>query len=287
MHLGILTDIHLSPPGSPGGSWHNPHQFETVRERLAQSLAWLEAQGVDRIAVLGDLTHHGDEPSLREVIEILGTSSVPVWVLPGNHDLEPDIAALTGTITGAGESVVQVIGSQPVPLDNAWHVAGLPIERAPGGGFMALALPGTDSLGDGPLLLISHFPALSLREECAAAGLKYAGDLVNAGVVAGSLLGRAAPTFVINGHLHIRHATSRGTVLQAACGAQVESLFEATVVDFGNWDQGRIAWTSTAMEPEWPGISPALSDPVQTWLWDDKGWRTCRAKPDGRPDGRP
>lgn len=273
MRLGILTDIHLNPPGSPAGGWHNPHQFETVRERLVQSLAWLEAQGADRIAVLGDLTHHGDEPSLREVIDILGTSRVPLWVLPGNHDLEPDIAILHGAIGAAGESMVQVIGSQPVPLDDAWQVAGLPIERAPGGHFMASALPGTGSLGDGPLLVFSHFPVLSLQQACAAAGLKYAGDLTNGGEVAASLLERAGPTFIINGHLHIRHAASQGPVLQAACGAQVESLFEATLVDFGAWHDGRISWTATPVQDVWPGVSPALSGPVQAWTWDGAGWR--------------
>ncbi|MBA3275976.1 MAG: metallophosphoesterase [Chloroflexia bacterium] len=275
MRLGILTDIHLSPPDSAPTAWHNPYQLETVRERLTKSIQWLETEGVDRIAVLGDLTHHGDEPSLREVVDILATSRVPVGVLPGNHDLTPDIATIHGVIEAAGHDAVEALSSQPVPLDGAWRVAGLPIERAPGvAAFVASPAPDPDSWGEGPVLVLSHFPVLSLREECVEAGLKFAGDLVNVGEVAGSLIERTAPTFVINGHLHVRHAASRGSVLQAACGAQVESLFEATLVDFGNWSRGRITWTSTPIGDVWPGVAPALSDANQAWTWDGAGWQT-------------
>lgn len=179
--------------------------------------------------------------------------------------------------------MVEAIGSQPVPLDDAWRVAGLPIERTPGGHFMASALPGNDSLGDGPLLLVSHFPVLSLQQACVEAGLKHAGDLTNAREVADSLLDHAGPTFVINGHLHIRHAAAQGPVLQAACGAQVESLFEATLVNLEAWCNGRISWTATPVQAVWPGISPALSDPVQAWTWDGAAWRSGAAY--GAADG--
>jgi len=275
VRLGILTDIHLSPPDNPADGWHNPHQFKTVRERLAKSIRWLETEGVDRIAVLGDLTHHGDEAPLREVIEMLGASNVPIWVLPGNHDLTSGSATFAGAIEAFGRDMVEVIGSQPVPLDDAWRVAGLPIERASdGAGFVAAPASDPHKWGDGPVLLLSHFPVLSLRKECVEADLKYAGDLTNAREVATLLLERPGPTFVINGHLHVRHAASQGSVLQAACGAQVESLFEATLVDFGNWDQGCIAWTATPMEPVWPGVSPALTIANQAWTWDGVAWRS-------------
>lgn len=275
MRLGILTDIHLSPPGSPPAAWYNPYQFDTVRERLAQAIRFLEVEGVDRFAVLGDLTHHGDEPSLQEAIAILATANVPVWILPGNHDLTSGITPFTGAIDAAGGGTVIAIGSEPVPLDSAWRVAGLPIERnRDGGGFMASPAPEPDSWGDGPVLLLSHFPVLSLQQPCANANLKYAGDLHNAGHVATSLVDRAAPTLVINGHLHIRHTDVRGSVLQAACGAQVESLFEATVIDIRMWEDGRVTWNATPIQPVWPGVSPALAESAQAWTWDGVGWRS-------------
>ncbi len=274
MRLGILTDIHLSPPDSPPTAWHNPYQLDTVRERLAQSIRFLEAEGVDRIAVLGDLTHHGDEPSLQEAIAILATANVPVWVLPGNHDLSPERTTLDALIAAHGEGMVEALGPEALPLNDAWRVAGLPIERARDGrGFVASPVPESESWGDRPVLLLSHFPVVSLQSECAGAGLKYAGDLHNAGVVATSCIDRAVPTLVINGHLHVRHATARGPTLQAACGAQVDSLFEATVVDLNAWNEGRVRWTATPIQPVWPGRSPALSDGRQAWAWDGGAWR--------------
>lgn len=224
--------------------------------------------------MLGDLTHHGDDPSLREAIAILAVANIPVWILPGNHDLTPDRANLDEVITAAGRGTVTTIGGGLVLLDGAWSVARLPIEQVrDGSGFMASPLPDAQSWGEGPVLVLSHFPVLSLQQQCAGAGLKYAGDLANAGEVADSLVKRAAPTFVINGHLHVRHATAQGSLLQAACSAQIESLFEATVVDFGAWEDGRISWSATSIQALWPGVSPAFSDPVQAWTWDGAGWR--------------
>ena len=115
---------------------------------------------------------------------------------------------------------------------------------------------------------------LSLLQQCADANLKYAGDLRNGDHLATSLVDRTAPTLVINGHLHIRHTTARGSVLQAACGAQVESLFEVTVVDFGGWNQGRITWAATPIQPVFPGVSPALVASSQAWAWDGAGWHS-------------
>jgi len=274
VRLGILTDIHLSPPDSAPTAWHNPYQLETVRERLAQSIRFLEEEGADRIAVLGDLTHHGDEPSLREAIELLATANVPVWVLPGNHDLTPDRASLDGEIAACGGQSVSALGSPPVPFGDAWQVAGLPIRCAPNGlGFEASTVPDPGTWGEGPLLVLSHFPVLSLQDECARAGLKYAGDLLNGDEVAEALVARVAPTLVVNGHLHVRHAAARGSVLQAACGAQVESLFEATLVDLGAWNQGRVHLAATPVREVWPGVSPALSEPEAAWTWDGGGWR--------------
>lgn len=274
MRIGILTDIHLSPPDSAPTAWHNPYQLETVRERLAQSIRSLEAQGANRIAVLGDLTHHGDEPSLKEAITILAKANVPVWVLPGNHDLTADRTALDEVIAACGGRTVTALGETPISLGDTWHVAGLPIRRSPNGpGFEASAVPGPVAWGDDPVLVLSHFPILSLVAECAAADLKYAGDLANADQVATALAARAAPTLVINGHLHIRHAAAQGSVLQAACGAQVDSLFEATLVDFGAWNEGRVRLTATPMREAWPGVSPALADPGQRWTWDGASWR--------------
>ena len=274
MQLGILTDLHHCPPGSPDDGWHNPHQFDTVGRRLEQSLAWLRDAGVDRVAVLGDLTHYGDDASLREVIDILGRSGLPCWMLPGNHDLGASGDALARVIANAGHPTLALLGESPTPLAGDWLVAGIDIRRATPGVYEAISIPDPSTWGDAPLLLLSHFPVLGTRDDVLGAGLKYAGDLANAGQVAATVLDRAAPTLVINGHLHVRHVTTRGPVLQASCGAQVESLFEVTVVDVGDWKTGQVTWTSTAIQPAWPGVNPALSEPTQTWTWTGDVWHT-------------
>ena len=272
MRLGILTDIHHCPPGSPADGWHNQHQFATVLQRLGESIAWLEAQGVDRIAILGDLTHFGDEDSMQEVIATIGQAQVPVWVLPGNHDLKPDTAVLAAAITASGHDAIALLNGAAEVAEGDWWVTGLDLARADSGGYLAPHAPDPAAWGNAPVLVLSHFPVLSIHGHATGAGLKYAGDLVNGARIAESLLARTAPTLVINGHLHIRHAITEGPVLQASCGAQVESLFEATIVDFGAWHEGRISWLSFPVQAVDPGVNPALSEPTQVSAWTGTAW---------------
>ncbi len=277
MRLGILTDIHIAPPGNPADAWHNPHQFDTARQRLADSIAWLKQQGIDRLAVLGDLTHHGDDASLRETLGIIAGATVPVWVLPGNHDLGHGPTTLADALAGSDHAHVEVIGDHPVPFGGTWRVVGTGLAKAIGGGYEATPEPDPATWDDAPTVVLSHFPLISLKDACAAVGLKYAGDLVNGPDIVGRLAVRSAPVLVVNGHLHVRHAATQGAVLQAACGAQVESLFEATLIDFNQWPNGVVNWTSTAIQPPWEGPNPALSRDSESWRWTGSGWEQTEA----------
>jgi predicted phosphodiesterase len=274
VRLGILTDIHHAPHDTAPDGWHNQHQFDTVLTRLAQSIRWLESQGVERLAVLGDLTHHGDDASMREVLAAIAQAKVPAWILPGNHDLQPDLTILTAAIDTLGSDILARLNGTPATLAHDWLVTGLDLERTAPGAYQATPAPDPAAWGNSPVLVLSHFPILTLKPHAKEAGLKYAGDLANAESIGAALLERTAPTLVINGHLHIRHAVTQGSVLQASCGAQVESLFEATVVDFGAWNEGRISWVSSAIQPVDPGVSPVLSEPEQAWQWDGTAWRS-------------
>ena len=69
MKLGILSDIHEQSDGAGTGGWFSPYPFHTVGDRLQRSLKFLRDEGVDHIAVLGDLSNHGDVESIRNVIE--------------------------------------------------------------------------------------------------------------------------------------------------------------------------------------------------------------------------
>lgn len=272
MRLGILTDLHIAPVGNPSAGWHNPHQLDTARQRLTDSIAWLEQQGIDRLAILGDLTHHGDDASLRETLAIIANATVPVWVLPGNHDLGHGPTTLADTLASHPYPHVTVIGNDPVPLGDTWQVIGTGLAQSTGG-YEATPEPTPATWNGTPTVVLSHFPLLSLRDACTEAGLKYAGDLVNGPNIAARLTAQSAPVLVVNGHLHVRHATTQGAVLQAACGAQVESLFEATIIDLGDGSSPSVSWESHAIQPIWNGPNPALSEPNQAWRWTDSTWQ--------------
>jgi len=272
MRIGILTDLHLRQPGTAPDGWHNPHQFDTARQRLTAVLDFLDTQRIDRIAVLGDLTHDGDDATFYDVLAILATSPVPVWIVPGNHDLAIDASGLANAITNHAGQLEHLSGTVR-PIADSWQVAGLGIARVPDG-YDIDPVPDITAWNDAPTLVLSHFPLLSLKDEAIAAGLKYAGDPRNQQHLAIPLQARSAPTLVISGHLHIRHTQAIGPVLQVSCGAQIESLFEVTVLDLTKWPDGIVRWQATAIEPVWPGIMPALSDPEQAWRWDGTSWQS-------------
>ncbi len=276
MKLGILTDIHCCPPGSSTDGWHNPHQFDGVLSRLERSLDWLREQGVDQVAVLGDISHHGDVDSIRVVIDLLVASGLPCWVLPGNHDCLQDASNLGTVMAAVAPATVEMPAGQVQSLGPEWKALPLPLHQVDWRTYRIAPEPDLASWGDTPMVLLTHFPLLSIRDDSVRANLKYAGEHAGAEGLVAALQARSAPIFVINGHLHIRHATTQGAVLQASCGAQIESLFEVTVVDFGVWSEGRISWTATAIDPEWPGVNPALSDREQSWRWTGESWRRDR-----------
>lgn len=280
MRLGVLTDLHLAPAGSPPDAWHNPLQLDDVAERLRRSLTWLREQEIDRLAVLGDLTHHGDTQSTRIVLEILGERGWPVWLLPGNHDIMPDptTLGLAWALAVIGRPWLELLRDVTEPLDASWSAVSFPIEHAAGtyraAGFRALPTPDVD-----PLLVLSHFPVLALRSAVEAAGLKYAGDLENVEEVRADLLDRAGPTIVIHGHLHLRHALAHGPVLQISCAAQIEPPFDATVVDFEDWGDGRVSWLSASMQEIGSGVVPVLAEPRQAWQWTGMRWQSVNETP--------
>ena len=60
MRLGIVTDAHLCPPGTPPDGCHNPYAYERAAFMLSEALADHRADRIDALAVLGDMTNGGD-----------------------------------------------------------------------------------------------------------------------------------------------------------------------------------------------------------------------------------
>src|SRR5690349_3165143 len=88
IRLGIITEIHIVPPGTPEGHWHNDFRFSEAKALFRSAVERCTALEVDAIAILGDLTHFADPDSFAGVRRVLQTTDLPVFVLPGNHDLD-------------------------------------------------------------------------------------------------------------------------------------------------------------------------------------------------------
>ncbi len=151
--------------------------------------------------------------------------------------------------------------------------------------------PRAATWGDAPVLLGSHFPVLSRAQVVRAAGLPYAGDLVNRERVAAPLLARAAPTVVVCGHLHVREGVADGALLQVACGALIEPPFEATLLDLRE-DGAGLAVNRTAHElgRAEERRDPRLAPAEEAWRFAGGRWLrgvVGREDPDPRPYFRP
>src|SRR5687768_5329613 len=159
MRLGIVTDVHLCPPGTPAGAWHNPYDLESMPRRLALALDRLAAEDVAAIALLGDLTSSADAGSVDRALRILAASPVPIRFVPGNHDAEAGgvdlverVAALDNRLLRIADPVGELVGGV--------RVAGVGIERDGAGWAIGpVAAGGWDREA---VVLLSHSPVLDI-----------------------------------------------------------------------------------------------------------------------------
>ena len=86
VRLGVISDVHVSLVAGDTERWHGELDLAGAHRRLAAGLAFLDDEDVDVVVVAGDLTHHGDLPSIALVLDVLEGARVPVFVVPGNHD---------------------------------------------------------------------------------------------------------------------------------------------------------------------------------------------------------
>jgi hypothetical protein len=95
--------------------------------------------------------------------------------------------------------------------------------------------------------------------------------------VARPLLARSAPTVVVSGHIHMRHACAAGKVLQLSCAALVEPPFEITFLDFEIDTQVRgdrivVRRRSVPLVSPSAVNCPVLSPPRQEWVFEAGEW---------------
>jgi predicted phosphodiesterase len=268
MRLGIVTDTHLCPAGTPPDGCHNPYAYDRAADHLRAALDAHRLDNVDVLGVLGDLTNGGDRASMLRALEIIRAAPAPVRVVAGNHDrdVEPMLLAdlvkamSIGMATPAGEIIAGV------------RIAGLQIAAALDGGWSVVA-PAASAWGDEPVVVLSHVPILSRESAVRAADLRYAGGLSNGEGVINALLARTAPTIVIHGHLHLRDAHVLGSVLQIGCASLIEPPYERAVVEVDE-GEGRLTITvahrSVAPVPDvrLPVMAPADA----SWTFKSGQW---------------
>jgi predicted phosphodiesterase len=239
MRIGLISDLHwMREPPSSAAAWHGGGDFGGVPERLARALGHFAANDVDRIVLAGDLAHHGDLESLVEVLQALREASAPVLVVAGNHDITDDPERLTRALGMAEAPTVSLATAEASEHDGV-QVAGVHVGESDAWFAARLrSVPPAGAWGSRPLLLISHYPVLSLASEISARGLPYPGDLLDREELAERLLGHPAPVLVMGGHIHARACATRGPVLQLSCGALVEPPYECALVDLDLSDGG-------------------------------------------------
>ena len=82
MRIVQLTDTHVVP--EPGQQLHGVDTYRALERALERALALDPAP--DAILVTGDLTEDGSRKSYLRCKELFSRSSLPVLVVPGNHD---------------------------------------------------------------------------------------------------------------------------------------------------------------------------------------------------------
>lgn len=255
IRLGVVTDIHTDAAGGRGGAWHNPYDPHGTLARLEAALRAFEREGVDAVAVLGDLTNSGRPEEFAAAGEVLAACRLPIMQVPGNHDRQGEHPPPTPATARPG--VVRV------DLEGRW-----PGDRDLGFAFE----PPSGPLG--PAVVLSHYPVLSRRDALSAAGLKYAGDLGRRSELEAGVRALGDPVVALCGHLHVRDATAAAGLLQLGFGALIEYPYEAAVFSFDP-AAGRAGRRCFAVGPH-PngdhGCDPRLSPAEQMWDMAGSEW---------------
>lgn len=221
-----------------------------MRDRLRAGVAALDAEGIDRLVVLGDLADDGDQASLGEALDLLEASSAPSVVCMGNHDCEERLTALVEAVEGRRTELAGVLLSDAGDDEHDGALSG-----------------GSDPEG----AVLSHFPLLATEAALAAAGLAHPGDLMNREVLARQLA-EGPPVIVLSGHLHVRGVLAAGPVLQVLAPALIEPPWQCLVLDV---TESAVGLRAVATAPVPDGIRlPVLGPAESTWRFDGGRWET-------------
>jgi predicted phosphodiesterase len=292
MRIGLVSDVHwrTNAPAVESGwhgagaaaGWHGTGaELRGALERLELALARFAEHEVDLVALAGDLAHHGELGALAQVLSACARASASVLVVGGNHDVDgagDRLVRAHALVTAHGRSASRVRLADPAgELHAGVLVAGVHVGATHGWfGARLRELPDPAAWGELPLVLISHYPALSLAGQVSGEGFPYPGDLLDRRELAALLRARRAPTLVIGGHVHARATRAEGAVLQLTGGSLVEPPYECALIDVEPLAPGLLAVERTCLrlrlrEPA-GAREPVLAPEREAWLFDGARW---------------
>lgn len=270
MRAVVITDVHISPPEAEDITWHDRLALERSADRYRDAINTANNQRADAVFVLGDLTHLGDEGSMRRFLQESARSIAPVYLVAGNHDIVPDLNLLPSQLrkTGGERHVASLDGTTLTLGDLLVAGIGVTRERDAGenGAFDGVSSPATEAAD----IIVSHFPLVSLSEMCAARGIRYAGDLQNRERLLDAIRAEERPVVVLHGHLHLRAVTVSNAVLQLSFGALIEPPCDVALVEIArNGHEITVAVQQLFDESPTP---VALSPRIVTAHFDGAAW---------------
>ncbi len=274
IRLGIVTEIHIVPPGTRALTWHNPFLSDRAEALFRAAIERCVEQQVDAIAILGDVTHFADPESFAVMRRVLEAVELPVDVLPGNHDLDTSQRPLAAFHRALDLPHVTVA---PVNLALTPEIDAMLVGLEPGGEEKRYAaIRSHTATGGTPKLtvVLTHFPVFAMKEMLAEADLKHAGDVENRPSLLEDVQGIPGPVLIVNGHLHVHATIEDGPRLQLSVAALTEPPHDVTIVTIGFDDVGA-PWIERRAEGlvETPGVSlPVLSDRVERWQFSQGAW---------------
>jgi hypothetical protein len=270
LKIGVIADIHAAPADCPPESWQADYAPANGAALARQAVDLLRAESIDALFVLGDNANNGDHQSMKSAVAAVSSLSVPTWIVAGNVDLTRNQIELEDSLAAVAPSL-----RVPTALGRPFQgfiVAGLRFQ-AVGGEITLMNRPVIAAWGDEPVLLISHYPVISRRDEALAGGWKDSGDAAGLTGLDIELAARVAPTVIFHGHLHLKDAVANGTLLQLGFPAVIESGHEFAIVTISS-EAGEIrldvAWLNAA-----PDDRPVaqIGAPVKSWIFTSHKWR--------------
>lgn len=110
--LAQVTDTHIVAPGHPGELYVDNNE----RLRLAVERLMSESVTPDAVLLTGDLTDLGTDEELAIVRDLLSPLTMPVLVVPGNHDRRASLRQAFAMPWAADDNLSWVVDLGPVTV---------------------------------------------------------------------------------------------------------------------------------------------------------------------------